>query len=60
VKLQELLKAIAKEDLHDLLTPYAITIAIEIAAKVWTEEYTKRYGTEIRDVIVNLAAQVPL
>jgi hypothetical protein len=58
MNLRELIRAVAKEDLRDMLTPFAVVIALEIAAKVWDEGYTQRYGTELRDIIVDLAAQV--
>jgi hypothetical protein len=56
---KDVVRAIAKEDMHDLLTPLSVVVAIEIAAKIWDDGYTKAYGTEIRDTIVELASQVP-
>lgn len=55
---EDLIRAIAKEDLHDLLTPLAVVVALEIANNVWTEELTKRYGTEIERVIKSLKGPV--
>jgi hypothetical protein len=48
--MREIIQAIASVDLSDLLTPYAICMAIEIAAdqlKSRSNQYTERYGTEI-------------
>jgi hypothetical protein len=57
--IQDVVRAVAKEDLHDMLTPLSVVVAIEIAAKIWDAAYTETYGTEIRDTITTLASQVP-
>jgi hypothetical protein len=57
---REIIKAVAGTCVGDMLTPYAVAVAVQVAAENWTWNDTEKYGTELRDRIKELAAEAKL
>lgn len=51
----EVVQAIQKQNIHNLLTPLAVALAIKVSAAKWSTEENVRYGTRVRDEIRRLA-----
>jgi hypothetical protein len=54
----EVVQTLQKQNVHNLITPLAVAIALKIALACWTNDDTVRYGTRVRSEIERLATSM--